>query len=81
MDNGFGLLFNWNLLGDGEHEVIATVDDTELGRAVVRVATLGEEFLRDAEGECVVPDFPMGGETVTLAWQQNSQNFVVTAID
>ena len=20
-DNGFGLLFNWNLLGDGEHEV------------------------------------------------------------
>ena len=22
-DNGFGLLFNWNLLGDGEHEVVA----------------------------------------------------------
>jgi len=25
-DNGFGLLFNWNLLGDGEYVVIATVD-------------------------------------------------------
>ena len=24
---GFGLLFNWNLLGDGEHEVVAFVDD------------------------------------------------------
>ena len=25
-DNGFGLLFNWNLLGDGEHVVVAYVD-------------------------------------------------------
>ena len=45
-DNGFGLLFNWNLLGDGEHVVIATVDGTELARTTVRVTTLGEEFVR-----------------------------------
>ena len=45
-DNGFGLLFNWNLLGDGEHEVVAFVDGEELGRATVRVTTLGVEFLR-----------------------------------
>ena len=77
-DNGFGLLFNWNLLGDGEHEVIATVDGIELGRATVRVTTLGEEFVRGAEGECVVADFPHPGETVTLTWQQNSQNFVIS---
>ena len=80
-DNGFGLLFNWNLLGDGEHAVVAYVDDEELGRATVRVTMLGEEFLRGAEGECVVPDFPMPGETVTLAWQQNQQNFVITAVE
>ena len=81
-DNGFGLLFNWNRLGAGEHTVVAYVDDVELGRAVVRVTTVGEgaeaEFLRGAEGECVVADFPTLGETVTLAWQQNSQNFVIT---
>ena len=77
-DNGFGLLFNWNLLDDGEHVVVAYVDDTELGRATVRVTTLGEEFLRGVEGECVVDDFPMLGETVTLEWQQTSQNFVIT---
>ena len=76
-DNGFGLLFNWNLLGDGEHEVVAYVDDVELGRATVRVTTLGQEFVRDVEGECVVEDFPMPGETVLLEWQQNSQNFVI----
>ena len=79
--NGFGLLFNWNLLGEGEHEVVAVVDGEELGRATVRVTTLGAEFVRGAEGECVVEDFPMPGETVTLEWQQNSQNFVITDVE
>ena len=79
--NGFGLLFNWNLLGEGEHEVVAFVDGEELGRATVRVTTLGVEFVRDVEGECTVEDFPMPGETVTLEWQQNSQNFVITDME
>ena len=79
--NGFGLLFNWNLLGEGEHEVVAFVDGEELGRATVRVTTLGAEFVRDVEGECVVEDFPMLGETVTLEWQQNSQNFVIMDVE
>ena len=80
-NNGFGLLFNWNLLGEGEHEVVAYVDDEELGRATVRVTTLGAEFLRGVEGECTVEDFPLPGETVTLAWQQNQQNFVMTQVE
>ena len=79
--NGFGLLFNWNLLGEGAHEVVAVVDGEELGRATVRVTTLGVEFVRDVEGECVVEDFPMVGETTTLEWQQNSQNFVITDVE
>ena len=80
-DNGFGLLFNWNRLGDGEHAVVASVDGVELGRATVRVTTLGEEFVRGVEGECTVEDFPGLGETVTLEWQQTSQNFVITDIE
>ena len=80
-DNGFGLLFNWNRLGDGEHEVVALVDGEELGRATVRVTTLGEEFVRGTEGMCEVTDFPMAGQTVTLEWQQNRQNFVITGVD
>ena len=76
-DNGFGLLFNWNLLGDGEHEVVARVDGVELGRAMVRVTTFGEEFLRGAEGECIAEDFPHAGESMRVVWQQNQQNFVV----
>ena len=76
-DNGFGLLFNWNLLRDGEHEVVALVDGVELDRATVTVTTLGTEFLRDVTGTCTAADFPTGDETVTLAWQQTQQNFVI----
>ena len=80
-DNGFGLLFNWNRLGDGEHTVVAFVDEEELGRATVQVTTLGEEFVRGAEGMWEVTDFPMLGETVTLEWQEAQQNFVITHVE
>ena len=80
-DNGFGLLFNWNLLGDGEHTVVAVVDGVELGRATVTVTTLGEEFVRGAAGRCVREDFPTPGETITLTWQEAQQNFVITDVE
>ena len=84
-DNGFGLLFNWNLLGDGVHTVVAEADGEEFGRAVVRVTTVGEgveqEFLPDAAGECLVEDFPDIGQTTTLEWQESGQNFVVTEVE
>ena len=78
--NGFGLLFNWNRLDDGTHDVVAYVDGEELGRATVRVTTLGDAFVRDVEGACVVEDFPSPGERVTLMWQQSQQNFVITDV-
>ena len=82
---GFGLLFNWNRLGNGEHEVVAVVDGVELGRATVRVTTVGEgeeeEFLRGVEGECMVEDFPRLGQSVLLEWKQNQQNFVITDVE
>ena len=64
---------------------MAYVDDVELGRATVRVTTVGEgeeeEFLRGVEGECEVPAFPDMEQTVTLEWQQNQQNFVITDVE
>ena len=76
-DNGFGLLFNWNLLGDGTHTVRALADGEEFDRAIFTVKTLGTEFLRGAEGECTVSNFPMQDETATLHWQEPMQNFVI----
>ena len=80
-DNGFGLLFNWNQLRDGEHTVVALVDGVELGRATVTVRTFGEEFLRGATGRYVLEDFPTPGRSVTVEWEQGSQNFVITDIE
>ena len=77
-DNGFGLLLNWNELGDGAHEVVALVDGIEVGRAPVTVTTLGAAFVRDVAGTCTVEDFPSPGETVTVVWQEANQNFVLT---
>ncbi len=77
-DNGFGLLFNWNRLGDGVHEVVVRADGEVLGHRTVRVTTLGEEFRRGLSGTYELADFPTEGETVTLEWRQAQQNFVVT---
>ena len=76
-NNGFGLLFNWNLLGDGEHEIVALVDGIELGRASVTVVTLGEEFLRGAAGEYVLEGFPGPNNSVVVEWSESQQNFVI----
>ena len=81
-DNGFGLLFNWNRLGDGQHTVSALADGVEFGRATFTVTTLGKEFLEeelleDVRREFVVEDFPVDGSDITLAWQQSLQNFVI----
>ena len=85
VDNGFVLLLNWNRLGAGAHSVRAFVDRVVLDRVAVQVTTLGEgaeeEFLRGAVGECVVEGFPYQDETVTLEWQQTSQNFVITDVE
>ena len=75
---GFGLPVNWNLLGDGEHTLVARLHEYEFARATVQVTTLGEEFVRDAQGTCVVPDFPLPAHTVTLVWQEAGQHFALT---
>ena len=78
-DNGFGLLFNWNLLGDGTHTVQALADGVEFASVSITVTTLGAEFVQDARGEVTVPDFPDAGSAVVLRWQEAQQNFVITA--
>ena len=79
-DNGFGVLFNWNRLGDGTYQIFAEVDGYRLDDrgATVTVVTLGEEFLRGAAGEYVLEDFPEPGLSVVIEWEQSLQNFVIT---
>ena len=77
-NNGFGLTYNWNLLGDGVHRVRALADGVEFAQVTVTVTTLGTPFVQGAMREVSVPDFPAAGTDVVLRWQQAQQNFVIT---
>ncbi len=79
-DNGFGLLYNWNKLGDGIHTVRAFADGGEFASATVAVTTFGTEFLMGASGTFTVSDFPQPGVDVDLLWQQSQQNFVISGV-
>ena len=79
-DNGYGLTFNWNLVGEGLHRVRIEVDGVELGRVAFLVSTLGlGEFPTGLSGEALVIDFPDFGADVTIEWQESQQNFVLSA--
>ena len=78
-DNGFGLVFNWNRLGDGKHTMRAMADGKEFWSATFRVTTFGVEFLREAQGDYLLPDFPDTGQQTRLVWQEALQNFAIAA--
>ena len=79
-DNGFGLVFNWNRLGDGKHTMRAMADGKEFWSATFRVATFGVEFLQEAQGDYLLPDFPDTGQQTRLVWQEAAQNFAIAAL-
>ena len=44
-ETGFGLLYNWNRVGDGEHTVRLVVDGAVVDTRTVTVTTLGQEVM------------------------------------
>ena len=79
--NGFGLLWNWNKLGPGQHTIRALADGFEFARSTFTVTTLGREFVRRLEGEYELEDFPEAGTTVIVEWQEALQNFTITGVE
>ncbi|MGE0822917.1 MAG: hypothetical protein AB7G75_11650 [Candidatus Binatia bacterium] len=78
-NNGFGLLVNWNILGDGSHTVRALRDGVEFARAAVVVATLGlGQFPTGLDGSFPLSGFPQAGRDTRVQWQESQQNFAVT---
>lgn len=78
VDNGFGALINWNLLGDGSHVVRVEADGELVGEATVVVRTLGAAFVRGLQGSFAIG--PFGGRDVRLEWQEAQQNFVIDTL-
>jgi hypothetical protein len=81
-NNGFGLLLNWNVLGNGKHTIRALADGVEFGRVTFTVTTvLGEEFLSGINGSFRLSDFPWPGTDVTIRWDESLQNFVIESVE
>ena len=82
-ETGFGLTWNWNILGDGWHTVRAYADQapTPFSWSQVFVTTLGlGEVAHGLSGEYTLDGFPSQGQSVTVEWRQEQQNFVITAV-
>lgn len=80
-NNGFSVLYNWNLLGEGQHTVALCVDGV-CGRSVsVSVNTYGVEFLSGPHPDPIVACTnarPAPFPTITvLVWQESQQNWAI----
>ena len=83
-NNGFSLLFNWNLLGAGMHTVRTLADGEEFANVTFTVSTLGleaTEFATGLSGEFMLDGFPGAGQETTVEWEQSLQNFVITGVE
>jgi len=80
-DNGFGLLWSFNLFGPGEHTVVALADGVEFARATFTVQVVGEGFLKKQEvpesAELILTD---QNKVVKIEWQESVQNFAITDV-
>jgi hypothetical protein len=80
-NNGFSLLVNWNLLGQGTHTVRALRNGVEFGSATVIVHTFGAEFLTGGKTDiCRIPHIPVQGKDTFIQWQQSLQNFAIVDV-
>jgi hypothetical protein len=80
-DTGFGLLFNYNLLGSGNHTVELFVNGVQVGSPVPFTVTVpAGEFISGASKTVDAFDFPEVGKTTRLEWQESTQNFAITGV-
>ena len=75
-DNGFGLLVNYNNLGDGPHTVALYADGIIQTQVSFNVQTLGTDFLRGVTGQGAV--MLSDGKQVSLQWEETTQGFTIT---
>lgn len=75
-DNGFGLLWNYNELGDGPHMVTLYVDGMIQTQVNFSVQTLGTNFLRGVTGQGSVT--LSDGKQVNMQWEETTQGFTIT---
>lgn len=79
-NNGFGLLWNYNLLGTGTHRVRAFADGVQFADTSFEVHTLGQEFVTGLP-PLATSVLSLGlGREIDLSWQQSKQGFVISDV-
>jgi hypothetical protein len=82
VNNGFGLLYNYNRLTPGSHTIRVFVNGAQLGTDVpFTVQNLGGEFLEGLQGRRYLDNFPGSGQRAIVDWQQSKQNFGIVGMD
>lgn len=74
-DNGFGLLINYNNLGNGSHTVTLYADGERVVDRQFTVQTLGTDFLRNVTGTGTIA--LSDGKQVTVKWDEALQGFTI----
>ena len=80
-NNGFGITFNWNLLGSGVHTLRALADGVEFAQVEFQVSTLGVKFLTGVTASYPLKKFPTANTDIVISWSEAHQNFVITDRD
>jgi hypothetical protein len=73
-NNGFIAQENWNLVGTGQHTIRVFDNGVLFSQATFTVTTLGVQFLTGQSATC---NTSLAGQDVTLAWQEDQQNFAI----
>ena len=75
-DNGFGLLWNFNELGDGQHLITFYIDGQLATQVEFNVTTPDTNFLRGVtgQGEILLSD----GQRASVQWEETIQGFTIT---
>ncbi len=77
--NGYGVLYNVNRFGDGQHVARFYEDGTQFAQSTFNVVTLGQEFIKGLTGSVQVDDFPASGDGVGLDWVEGLQGFQISS--
>lgn len=78
-DNGYGVLYNVNRFGNGQHVARFYDNGVQFAEATFNVVTLGHEFATGLSGSAHIDGFPATGEGVGIEWVESLQGFQISS--
>ncbi|WP_299772553.1 hypothetical protein [uncultured Pseudoteredinibacter sp.] len=74
---GFSLLYNYALLEEGEHKIDVYSDGELWHTSTFFTSRVSDtDFVRDLSHGETLFDFPLAGQTTSISWSEEKQNFV-----